>query len=72
VRVRSGRFAGQSRISKCGRGLLRWARSHAAMGLVRTVGGRTRFAALKAKRRGDCSAGFKAIAALAAKQLRVG
>jgi hypothetical protein len=42
------------------------------MGLVRTVGGRTRFAALKAKRRGDCSAGFKAIAALAAKQLRVG
>jgi transposase len=71
VRVQSGQYAGQQRISKCGRGLLRWALYHAAMGLVRTVGGRTRFAALKAKRRGDRYAGFKAITELAAKQLRV-
>jgi len=71
VRVQSGQFAGQARISKCGRGLLRWALYHAAMGLARTTGGRARLAALKAKRQGDRYAGFKAIVELAAKQLRV-
>jgi len=71
VRVQSGQFAGQMRISKCGRGLLRWALYHAAVGAARTAGGRARLAALKAKRRGDRFAGFKAIVELAAKQLRV-
>ncbi len=71
IRVQSGQFAGQARISKCGRGLLRWALYHAAMGLARTVAGRARLAALKAKRRGDRYAGFKAVTELAAKQLRV-
>jgi transposase len=71
VRVQSGQFAGQARISKSGRGLLRWALYHAAMGLARTTTGRARLAALKAKRRGDRFAGFKAIVELAAKQLRL-
>jgi transposase len=71
VRVQSGQFAGQARISKCSRGLLRWALYHAAMGMARTTGGRARLAALKAKRQGDRYAGFKAIVELAAKQLRV-
>ena len=71
VRVQSGQFAGQARISKCGRGLLRWALYHAAMGLARTAAGRARLAALKAKRHGDRYAGFKAIVELAAKVLRV-
>jgi transposase len=71
VRVQSGQFAGQARISKCGRGLLRWALYHAAMGMARTTGGRARLAALKAKRQGDRYAGFKAIVEVAAKQLRV-
>jgi len=71
VRVQSGQFAGQARISKAGRGLLRWALYHAAMGLARTAGGRARLAALKAKRQGDRYAGFKAIVELAAKVLRV-
>lgn len=71
IRVQSGQFAGQARISKCGRGLLRWALYHAAMGLARTTAGRARLAALKAKRHGDRAAGFKAITELAAKQLRV-
>ena len=71
VRVQSGQYAGQARISKCGRGLLRWALYHAAVGAARTVGGRARLAALKAKRQGDRYAGFKAIVELAAKQLRV-
>jgi transposase len=71
LRVQSGQFAGQARISKCGRGLLRWALYHAAMGLARTSAGRARFAALKAKRHGDRFAGFKAIVELAAKVLRV-
>ncbi len=71
VRVQSGQFAGQARISKVGRSLLRWALYHAAMGLTRTAAGRARFAALKAKRRGDRYAGFKAIVELAAKVLRV-
>ena len=71
VRVQSGQFAGQARISKCGRGLLRWALYHAAMGLARTAAGRARLAALKAKRHGDRFAGFKAIVELAAKVLRI-
>ena len=71
VRVQSGQFAGQARISKCGRGLLRWALYHAAMGMARTAVGRARLAACKAKRHGDRYAGFKAIVELAAKVLRV-
>lgn len=71
VRVQSGQYAGQHRISKCGRSLLRWALYHAAVGVTRTAAGQARLAALKAKRRGDRFAGFKAIVELAAKQLRV-
>jgi transposase len=71
VRVQSGQFAGQARISKCGRGLLRWALYHAAMGMARTVAGRARFIAFKAKRHGDRFAGFKAVVELAAKVLRI-
>jgi len=71
IRVQSGQFAGQARISKCGRSLLRWALYHAAMGLARTAAGRARLLALKAKRHGDRYAGFKAIVELAAKVLRV-
>jgi transposase len=71
IRVQSGQFAGQARISKCGRSLLRWALYHAAMGLARTAAGRARLAALKAKRQGDRYAGFKAIVELAAKVLRI-
>ena len=71
VRVQSGQFAGQARISKAGRGLLRWALYHAAMGVARTAAGRARLAAFKAKRQGDRYAGFKAIVELAAKVLRV-
>ncbi len=71
VRVQSGQFAGQGRISKCGRSLLRWALYHAAMGMARTAAGRARLAAFKAKRHGDRYAGFKAIVELAAKVLRV-
>jgi transposase len=71
VRVQSGQFAGQARISKTGRGLLRWALYQAAVGAARTAAGRTRLAALKAKRSGDRFAGFKAVVELAAKLLRV-
>jgi transposase len=71
VRVQSGQFAGQARISKCGRGLLRWALYQAAMGMARTTVGRARLAAYKAKRQGDRYGGFKAVVELAAKQLRV-
>jgi transposase len=71
VRVQSGQYAGQARISKCGRSLLRWALYHAAMGVARTRVGRARLAALKAKRHGDRYAGFKAIVELAAKVLRI-
>jgi len=71
VRVQSGQYAGQMRISKCGRGLLRWALYHAAIGVARTPAGRGRLAAFKAKRRGDRFAGFKATVELAAKQLRL-
>jgi transposase len=71
IRVQTGQFAGQMRISKCGRGLLRWALYHAAVGWARTAAGRARLAACKAKRQGDRYAGFKAIVELAAKVLRV-
>ena len=71
VRVQSGQFAGQARISKCGRGLLRWALYQAALGQARTIVGRARLAALKAKRHGDRYAGFKATVELAAKVLRI-
>jgi transposase len=71
IRVQSGQFAGQARISKCGRSLLRWALYHAAMGLARTAAGRARLLALTAKRHGDRYAGFKAVVELAAKVLRV-
>jgi transposase len=71
VRVQSGQYAGQARISKCGRGLLRWALYHAALGMARTAAGRARFMVFKAKRQGDRFAGFKAIVELAAKVLRV-
>jgi transposase len=71
VRVQSGQYAGQQRISKCGRSLLRWALYQAAGGLARTTAGRARLAALQAKRRGDRFAFFKATVELAAKQLRV-
>jgi transposase len=71
LRVQTGKFAGQWRISKCGRGLLRWALYQAARGLARTAGGRARLAALQAKRQGDRYAGRKAIVELAAKVLRM-
>jgi len=71
VRVQTGQYAGQWRISKCGRGLLRWALYQAAGGLARSLGGRARLAALMAKRRGDRFAFFKATVELAAKQLRL-
>ena len=71
VRVQPGHFAGQARISKCGRGLLRWALYHAAMGMARTTGGRARLTGFKTKRSGDRYAGFKAIVELAAKVLRI-
>ncbi len=45
VRVQSGQYAGQARISKGGRSLLRWALYHAAIGLARTAAGRARLAA---------------------------
>jgi transposase len=70
LRVQSGQWAGQWRISKYGRSLLRWACYHAAMGLARTAAGRARLAAAKAKRQGDRYAGYKAITELAAKVLR--
>jgi transposase len=71
VRVQSGQYAGQQRISKGGRRLLRWALYQAAVGLVRTAAGRHRLAVLRAKRRGDRFGGFKAMVELAAKQLRL-
>ncbi len=71
VRVQTGQYAGQRRISKCGRGLLRWALYQAAGGCARSAAGRSRLAALMAKRRGDRFAFFKATVELAAKQLRL-
>jgi transposase len=66
VRVQSGRFEGPWRISKGGRGLLRWALDPAARGCAWTAGGRARLAALTAKGAGDRSAGRKATGELAA------
>jgi transposase len=71
IRVQTGQYAGQWRISKCGRGLLRWALYQAAAGVARSAAGRPRLAALMAKRRGDRFAFFKATVELAAKQLRL-
>jgi len=71
IRVQTGQGAGPWRISKCGRGLLRWALYQAAGGCTRTAAGRARFAALKAKRPGDRFAGLKTMVELAAKQLRL-
>jgi transposase len=71
IRVQTGQRTGPWRISKCGRGLLRWALYQAALGMARTAAGRARLATLKAKRQGDRYAGFKAIVELAAKLLRV-
>jgi len=71
IRVQSGQFAGQQRISKCGRGLLRWALCQAAGGAARTASGRARLAAYRAKRQGDRYAGLKALVELAAKLLRI-
>jgi len=59
VRVQSGQFAGQARISKCGRGLLRWALYHAAMGLARTATGRARLAALESQAAGRSLRGLQ-------------
>ena len=71
VRVQTGQFTGQARISKCGRSLLRWALFQAALGLARTVAGRARLAALKAKRACDRYAELKATVELAAKVLHI-
>ena len=71
VRGQSGQSAGQPRISKGGRSLLRWTGYQAAVGLVRTAAGRHRFAAAKAKRRGDRFGGFKAMVELAATPRRL-
>jgi transposase len=71
VRLQSGRFAGQPRISKCGRPLLRWALYQAAVAVCRNPAWRARRAALIAKRHGDPHAFFKATIELAAKLLRL-
>jgi len=71
VRVQSGQYAGQHRISKGGRSLLRWALYQAAVGLVRTPAGRARLVACRAKRRGDRFGGFKAMVELAATPRRL-
>jgi len=52
VRVQSGQWAGTARISRCGRPLLRWARSQAALGACRTPAWRAKRASLRAKRQG--------------------
>jgi transposase len=71
IRVQSGRFAGTARISKAGRSRLRWALYQAAMGAARSPAWRTRRDAMRAKRRGDRYAFFKANIELAAKLLRL-
>ena len=71
VRIQSGQFSGQQRISKTGRALLRWALYQATMGVMHTRAGQARLLAYKAKRAGDRYAGFKAMVELAAKQLRL-
>jgi transposase len=71
IRVQSGRFAGTARISKAGRSLLRWALYQAAMRAARSPAWRARRDAMRAKRRGDRYAFFKANIELAAKLLRL-
>jgi len=69
--VASGKWTGTTRISKCGRPLLRWALYQAALGACRNPGWRARREALIAKRQGDRYAFLKATTELAAKLLRL-
>ncbi len=69
--VQTGQFTGTARISRCGKPLLRWARSQAALGACHNPRWRARREALIAKRQGDPHAFFKATVELAAKLLRL-
>jgi len=69
--VASGKWTGTTRISKCGRPLLRWALYQAALGACRNPGWHARREALIAKRQGDRYAFLKANTELAAKLLRL-
>jgi len=71
IGVASGKWTGTTRISKCGRPLLRWALYQAAMGACRNPGWQARREALIAKRQGDRYAFLKANTELAAKLLRL-
>ncbi len=71
VWVASGKWTGTTRISKCGRPLLRWALYQAAMGAARSPAWRARRDTMRAKRPGDRYAFFKATTELAAKLLRL-
>ena len=71
IGVASGKWTGTTRISKCGRPLLRWALYQAAMGACRNPGWHARREALLAKRQGDRYAFLKANTELAAKLLRL-
>lgn len=70
-REASGQWAGTGRISRCGRPLLRWALSQAALGAARTPCWRARREVLIAKQQGDRFAFLKANVELAAKLLRL-
>src|SRR3972149_7665918 len=70
IGVASGKWTGTTRISKCGRPLLRWALYQAALGACRNPTWRARREALRGKRAGDPHAFFKATVAPAAKLLR--
>jgi transposase len=61
LRLQSGQWAGTGRLSRCGRPLLRWARSQAALGASRTAAGRAAHAARRANRAGDRHAGRTAM-----------
>jgi transposase len=71
IGVATGNWTGTTRISKCGRPLLRWALYQAAMGACRNAGWRARREAMIGKRQGDRHAFFKATTELAAKLLRL-
>jgi hypothetical protein len=71
IGVATGNWTGTTRISKCGRPLLRWALYQAAMGAARSPAWRARRDAMRAKRPGDRYAFFKANTELAAKLLRL-
>jgi transposase len=71
IGVASGKWTGTTRISKCGRPLLRWALYQAAMGACRNPGWHARREALIAKRQGDRYAFLKANTELAAKLLHL-